>query len=261
MTTSALRDDLIVASDLHKTYGAGDTAVRALDGANLRIARGRFTAIMGPSGSGKSTMMHAMAGLDTVDAGSIRLGDVELTALSEKQRTVLRRTRVGFVFQSFNLVPALTAAENIALPLRLAGRSPDRDWVDELATALGIADRLAHRPSELSGGQQQRVAMARALAARPEVVFADEPTGALDSRAGQGLLAFLRHAAEGFGQTIVMVTHDPVAASYSDRVEFLSDGRVVDGFDRPTAADVLDRMGRFESSVASATEIAEEVFA
>ena len=249
MTTSIHGDgDLIVASGLRKTYGSGQAAVCALDGADLRIARGRFTAIMGPSGSGKSTMMHAMAGLDSVDAGSIRLGPIEVTALNEKQRTILRRTRIGFVFQSFNLVPSLTAAENIALPLRLAGKTPDRAWVDELTATLGIADRLSHRPAELSGGQQQRVAVARALAARPEVVFADEPTGALDSRSGHALLGFLQRAAGEFGQTIVMVTHDPVAASYADRVEFLSDGRVVDSFDRPTAADVLERMGRFEAA-------------
>jgi putative ABC transport system ATP-binding protein len=242
MTTIAIE-----ATDLVKTYGTGPTAVRALDHATLSIDRGRFTAIMGPSGSGKSTMMHAMAGLDTVDSGSIRLGDLELTGLSEKQRTLLRRTRIGFIFQSYNLVPALTAQENIELPSRLAGKKADRDWVIELAVTLGIADRLTHRPAELSGGQQQRVAVARALAARPEVVFADEPTGALDSRASEALLAFLRRAAREFGQTIVMVTHDPSAAGYADRVEFLSDGAVVDGFSNPTAASVLDRMARFDA--------------
>jgi putative ABC transport system ATP-binding protein len=234
MTTIAIQ-----AADLVKTYGSGPAAVRALDHAGLAIARGRFTAIMGPSGSGKSTMMHAMAGLDTVDSGSIRLGDLELTGLGEKQRTLLRRTRIGFIFQSYNLVPALTARENIELPLRLAGKRPDSDWVHD----------LTHRPAELSGGQQQRVAVARALAARPEVVFADEPTGALDSRASQALLSFLRRAAREFGQTIVMVTHDPSAAGFADRVEFLSDGAVVDGFDDPTAARVLDRMARFDAGV------------
>jgi putative ABC transport system ATP-binding protein len=244
MTTIAIQ-----AADLVKTYGSGPAAVRALDHASLAIARGRFTAIMGPSGSGKSTMMHAMAGLDTVDSGSIRLGDLELTGLGEKQRTLLRRTRIGFIFQSYNLVPALTARENIELPLRLAGKRPDSDWVHDLAGTLGIADRLTHRPAELSGGQQQRVAVARALAARPEVVFADEPTGALDSRASQALLSFLRRAAREFGQTIVMVTHDPSAAGFADRVEFLSDGAVVDGFDDPTAARVLDRMARFDAGV------------
>jgi putative ABC transport system ATP-binding protein len=244
MTTIAIQ-----AADLVKTYGSGPAAVRALDHAGLAIARGRFTAIMGPSGSGKSTMMHAMAGLDTVDSGSIRLGDLELTGLGEKQRTLLRRTRIGFIFQSYNLVPALTARENIELPLRLAGKRPDSDWVHDLAGTLGIADRLTHRPAELSGGQQQRVAVARALAARPEVVFADEPTGALDSRASQALLSFLRRAAREFGQTIVMVTHDPSAAGFADRVEFLSDGAVVDGFDDPTAGRVLDRMARFDAGV------------
>lgn len=244
MTTIAIQ-----AADLVKTYGSGPAAVRALDRASLAIARGRFTAIMGPSGSGKSTMMHAMAGLDTVDSGSIRLGDLELTGLGEKQRTLLRRTRIGFIFQSYNLVPALTARENIELPLRLAGTRADSDWVNDLADTLGIADRLTHRPAELSGGQQQRVAVARALAARPEVVFADEPTGALDSRASQALLTFLRRAARKFGQTIVMVTHDPSAAGFADRVEFLSDGAVVDGFDDPTAARVLDRMARFDAGV------------
>jgi putative ABC transport system ATP-binding protein len=244
MTTIAIQ-----AADLVKTYGSGPAAVRALDHASLAIARGRFTAIMGPSGSGKSTMMHAMAGLDTVDSGSIRLGDLELTGLGEKQRTLLRRTRIGFIFQSYNLVPALTARENIELPLRLAGKRPDSDWVHDLAGTLGIADRLTHRPAELSGGQQQRVAVARALAARPEVVFADEPTGALDSRASQALLTFLRRAAREFGQTIVMVTHDPSAAGFADRVEFLSDGAVVDGFDDPTAGRVLDRMARFDAGV------------
>lgn len=244
MTTIAIQ-----AADLVKTYGSGPAAVRALDHSSLAIARGRFTAIMGPSGSGKSTMMHAMAGLDTVDSGSIRLGDLELTALGEKQRTLLRRTRIGFIFQSYNLVPALTARENIELPLRLAGKRADSDWVHDLADTLGISDRLTHRPAELSGGQQQRVAVARALAARPEVVFADEPTGALDSRASQALLTFLRRAAREFGQTIVMVTHDPSAAGFADRVEFLSDGAVVDGFDDPTAARVLDRMARFDAGV------------
>lgn len=244
MTTIAIQ-----AADLVKTYGSGPAAVRALDRASLAIARGRFTAIMGPSGSGKSTMMHAMAGLDTVDSGSIRLGDLELTGLGEKQRTLLRRTSIGFIFQSYNLVPALTARENIELPLRLAGTRADSDWVNDLADTLGIADRLTHRPAELSGGQQQRVAVARALAARPEVVFADEPTGALDSRASQALLTFLRRAAREFGQTIVMVTHDPSAAGFADRVEFLSDGAVVDGFDDPTAARVLDRMARFDAGV------------
>jgi putative ABC transport system ATP-binding protein len=237
----------IQATDLSKTYGTGPTRVRALDHASLSIRRAQFTAIMGPSGSGKSTMMHAMAGLDTVESGSIRLGDLELVGMSEKQRTVLRRTRIGFIFQQYNLVPALTARENVELPLRLAGRKVDRDWMNELALTLGIADRLTHRPAELSGGQQQRVAVARALVARPEVVFADEPTGALDSHSSQALLAFLSRAAHEFGQTIVMVTHDPSAAGHADRVEFLTDGKVIDGFDQPTPATVLERMAEFDA--------------
>jgi len=236
----------IEASNLVKTYGSGPAAVHALDHASLSVGRGTFTAIMGPSGSGKSTLMHVMAGLDTVDSGSIRLGELELVGLNEKQRTLLRRTRTGFIFQAYNLIPALTAQENIELPLRLAGKQPNRDWMHELATTLGISDRLTHRPAELSGGQQQRVAVARALAARPEVVFADEPTGALDSRAGHALLSILRRAAHEFGQTIVMVTHDPSAAGFADRVEFLSDGRVVGGLDAPTPASVLDRMAQFD---------------
>ncbi len=243
MTTS-----LISAYRLVKTYGAGPAAVRALDHASLDIAAGRFTAIMGPSGSGKSTIMHAMAGLDTVDEGRIRLGDTELTELTERERTQLRRERIGFVFQSFNLLPTLTAAENIELPLRLARAGVDRAWMAELVEVLGLADRLGHRPSELSGGQQQRVAVARALVGRPDVVFADEPTGALDSRSSGALLAVLRRAAEQYGQTVVMVTHDPVAASYADRVEFLADGRVVGGVDAPTADEILQRMSQLEAA-------------
>jgi putative ABC transport system ATP-binding protein len=230
------------AVDVVKTYGSGDTAVRALDGASLDVEAGRLTAIMGPSGSGKSTLMHVLAGLDGVDAGQVFLGDTAITALSEKARTVLRRDRIGFVFQAFNLVPALTAAENITLPLTLAGRRTDREWFDRLVSTLGLADRLKHRPAELSGGQQQRVAAARALITRPEVVFADEPTGNLDSRHGQALLAFLREAAHQLGQTIVMVTHDPAAAAYADRVVFLADGRIVDEMTEPTMAAVLARM-------------------
>jgi putative ABC transport system ATP-binding protein len=247
MTHPAIR-----AVGLVKTYGTGPTTVRALDGASLDIGRGRFTAIMGPSGSGKSTLMHALAGLDTVDSGSIRLGELDITGLSEKQRTLLRRSQLGFVFQSYNLVPALTARENIELPLRLGARTPDAAWITELADTLGIADRLTHRPAELSGGQQQRVAVARALATRPAVVFADEPTGALDSRTSQALLEFLRRAARELGQTIVMVTHDPAAAAYADRVEFLSDGRVVDAIDDPSAGVVRSRMSRFDQAEVAA---------
>jgi putative ABC transport system ATP-binding protein len=228
--------------EVTKTYGAGDTAVRALDRASLDIPAGQFTAIMGPSGSGKSTLMHVLAGLDDVDSGQVLLGDTDITTLAEKDRTLLRRTRIGFVFQSFNLIPALTATENIRLPLTLAGRKPDADWLDRVVTMLGLTDRLDHRPSELSGGQHQRVAVARALVTRPDVVFADEPTGNLDSQHGQALLEFLKDTAADLGQTIVMVTHDPTAAAYADRVVFLVDGRVVDDLVDPTAPAVLATM-------------------
>jgi putative ABC transport system ATP-binding protein len=238
----------VQARDLVKVHGRGDTAVRALDGANLAIPAGQFTAVMGPSGSGKSTLMHALAGLDNVDSGQVLLGDTDVTRLDERRRTVLRRDRIGFVFQSFNLVPTLTAAENIHLPLTLAGRRPDTAWVDRLVGTLGLAPRLHHRPAQLSGGQQQRVAVARALVARPQIVFADEPTGNLDSRAGEALLDFLRHAARDLGQTIVMVTHDPHAASYAERVVFLADGRVVDDLAEPTVAGVLSRMARLDAA-------------
>ena len=241
-TTNTSSVVAVQARDVVKVYGRGDTAVRALDGATLSIPAGQFTAVMGPSGSGKSTLMHALAGLDTIDAGQILLGDTNVSRLSERQRTLLRRDRIGFVFQSFNLVPTLTAAENIALPLTLAGRRPDKAWIDQLVTTLGLADRLRHRPTELSGGQQQRVAVARALAARPQIVFADEPTGNLDSRSGAEVLSFLRNSVKEMGQTVVMVTHDPVAASYADRVVFLADGRIVDELDNPTADRVLERM-------------------
>ena len=236
------------ARDLVKTYGHGEAAVRALDGAHLEVPTGEFTAIMGPSGSGKSTLMHALAGLDSVDSGQVLLGDTDLTALTERQRTLLRRDRIGFVFQSFNLVPALTAAENITLPLTLAGKKPDPGWMQRLVEVLGIGDRLTHKPTELSGGQQQRVAVARALIARPDIVFADEPTGNLDSRHGQALLDFLRTAAHHFGQTIVMVTHDPSAASYADRVVFLVDGQVVDSLTAPTTSAVLAAMAGFDGA-------------
>jgi putative ABC transport system ATP-binding protein len=230
------------ARGLVKTYGHGDTVVRALDHAALDIAGGTFTAIMGPSGSGKSTLMHALAGLDTVDAGEVLIGETDLTALDERQRTILRRDRLGFVFQSFNLLPALTALENITLPLALAGRRTDPAWLDRLVGTLGLRDRLRHRPSELSGGQQQRVAVARALIARPAIVFADEPTGNLDTRHGQALLRFLREATDELGQTIVMVTHDPTAAAHADRVVLLSDGRIAEELTAPTAAAIADRM-------------------
>jgi putative ABC transport system ATP-binding protein len=230
------------AQDVVKVYGRGAAAVRALDGASLDVERGTFTAVMGPSGSGKSTLMHVLAGLDDVDGGVVRLGETDLSTLSERSRTLLRRERVGFVFQSFNLVPTLTAAENIALPLALAGRRPDPDWLDELVATLGLGDRLRHRPSELSGGQQQRVAVARALVSKPEIVFADEPTGNLDSRAGTALLEFLQHASGDLGQTIVMVTHDALAAAHAHRVAFLADGRVVDELPSPTPPQILARM-------------------
>jgi putative ABC transport system ATP-binding protein len=244
------------ARNLVKTYGHGDAAVHALNGADLKIPAGEFTAIMGPSGSGKSTLMHALAGLDTVDSGQVLLADTDLTQLSERQRTLLRRDRIGFVFQSFNLVPALTAAENIALPLTLAGKKPDPAWMQRLVSVLGLGDRIEHRPSELSGGQQQRVAVARALITRPEIVFADEPTGNLDSRHGQALLGFLRTAAHDFAQTIVMVTHDPAAAAYADRVVFLVDGRVVDTLTAPTTPAILAAMAELDQVTTATTTTA-----
>jgi putative ABC transport system ATP-binding protein len=233
--------------DAVKSYGTGEAAVRALDGVTVAFDRGRFTAIMGPSGSGKSTLLHCLAGLDTLSSGDVRLGDRSLTGLSDKELTLLRRDRMGFVFQAFNLLPTLTAAENIRLPLDLAGTALDREWFDAVVRAVGLQDRLDHTPAQLSGGQQQRVAAARALVTRPEIVFADEPTGALDSRSGADLLAFLRRAVDEFGQTIVMVTHDPIAASHADRVVFLADGRIVDETTEPTAEVVLDRMKRLGS--------------
>jgi putative ABC transport system ATP-binding protein len=231
--------------DATKVYGKGATQVRALDGVTLDFPSGQFSAIMGPSGSGKSTLMHCVAGLDTLTSGQVRVGGVDLTRLDDKHLTLLRRDRIGFVFQAYNLVPTLTALENITLPATLAGRKPDKGWLDTVVGTVGLGDRLAHRPSELSGGQQQRVAVARALAARPEIVFADEPTGNLDSHASAEILAFLRQAARELGQTVVMVTHDPVAASYASRVVFLNDGRIVDQMTEPTAERVLDRMKQF----------------
>jgi putative ABC transport system ATP-binding protein len=230
-----------------KVYGSGDTAVRALDSVTLALPAGRFTAIMGPSGSGKSTLMHCMAGLDSLTSGRVLLGDVDLGSLSDKQLTRMRRDRIGFVFQAFNLVPTLTAYENITLPASLAGRKTQKAWLDGVIDTVGLRDRLGHRPSELSGGQQQRVAVARALADRPEVIFADEPTGNLDSRSGGEILDFMRRAVDDLGQTIVMVTHDPVAAGYADGVVFLADGRVVDVMDAPTPTRVLERLKAFGS--------------
>jgi putative ABC transport system ATP-binding protein len=225
-----------------KIYGTGDAAVRALDGVTVGFAAGRFTAIMGPSGSGKSTLMHCAAGLDTLSSGAAYIGDTELGTLGDRRLTLLRRERIGFVFQSFNLVPTLTVAENITLPLDLAGRRPDADWLDTLIGVVGLGDRLLHRPAELSGGQQQRVAVARALVGRPEVVFADEPTGNLDSRSGGEVLDLLGRAVHDMGRTVVMVTHDPVAAAHADEVVFLADGKLVDRMASPTASTVLDRM-------------------
>jgi putative ABC transport system ATP-binding protein len=230
------------AVDASKVYGIGDTAVVALDHVTVDVPGRRFTAVMGPSGSGKSTLMHCMAGLDDLTSGQVFLGDVELGSLSDKELTLLRRKRVGFVFQSFNLLPTLSALENITLPAALSGVTTEREWLEAVVDTVGLGDRLDHRPSELSGGQQQRVAMARALASRPEIIFADEPTGNLDSRSGASLLAFMRHSVEELGQTIVMVTHDPVAAAYADTVLFLADGRLVDRMADPTAERVLDRM-------------------
>jgi putative ABC transport system ATP-binding protein len=232
------------AVDAVKIYGAGDTAVRALNGLTVEFEREHFTAIMGPSGSGKSTLLHCLAGLDTLTAGQIFLGDIDLGLLSERDLTKLRRDRAGFVFQAFNLIPTLTAAENVTLPMDLAGRDPDPAWLDTVIDAVGIRDRLSHKPSELSGGQQQRAAAARALSSRPEIVFADEPTGNLDSRSAAELLGFMQRAVKEFEQTIVMVTHDPAAASRADRVVFLADGRIVDEMLEPSAAQILDRMKR-----------------
>jgi putative ABC transport system ATP-binding protein len=234
------------AVDLTKIYGQGDAAVRALDSVSVAFERARFSAIMGPSGSGKSTLLHCMAGLDTPTTGHVYIGDVDLTTLSEKQLTLLRRKKVGFVFQTFNLVPTLTAAENITLPLDIAGDEPDPAWFDTVVDTIGLRDRLSHRPSELSGGQQQRVAGARALLSRPEIVFADEPTGNLDSKASAELLEFLRTAVKEHRQTIVMVTHDAVAASFADRIVFLQDGNIVDEMLEPTTERILDRLKALE---------------
>ena len=225
-----------------KIYGTGDTEVRALDGVDVEFERGRFTAIMGPSGSGKSTLMHCVAGLDDLTSGSVHIGDVELGSLSDRDLTLLRRDKVGFVFQAYNLLPTLTAAENTTLPLDLAGRRPDSGWMDQVVKSIGIADRLNHRPDELSGGQQQRVAIARALVSQPEIVFADEPTGNLDSKTGEEVLDFLRTAVEDLGQTMVMVTHDAGAAARAHRVLFLADGRIVDEMVEPTPDRILDHI-------------------
>ncbi len=233
------------AIDAAKIYGGGDSEVHALDGVTVQFEAGKFTAIMGPSGSGKSTLMHCLAGLDSLTDGSVRIGETYLASLNDKQLTELRRTAVGFIFQAYNLVPTLTALENITLPLLLGGTKGDQAWIDRVIDTVGLRDRLKHRPSELSGGQQQRVAVARALASQPTIIFADEPTGNLDSRTGAEILDFMRRAVRELGQTIVMVTHDPTAASFADRVIFLADGRIVDEMAEPTAERVLDRMKRF----------------
>jgi len=230
------------ANDVMKIYGSGETEVRALNGLNAEFRRGQFSAVMGPSGSGKSTLMHVMAGLDQATSGTVTIGDIELGSLSEKQLTLLRRDRIGFVFQAYNLVPTLSAEENMVLPMQLAGRKPDGKWFNEVVTAVGLADRLDHRPNELSGGQQQRVAVARALVAQPDIIFADEPTGNLDSRTGHEILDFLRTAVRDLDQTIVMVTHDPLGASYTDRAIFLTDGEITSEMANPDADDIYNYM-------------------
>ncbi|MFE3886711.1 ABC transporter ATP-binding protein [Streptomyces lydicus] len=235
------------AAELTKVYGEGETRVVALDSVSVEFGRGQFTAIMGPSGSGKSTLMHCMAGLDSISSGSARIGDTELSGLGDRQLTRLRREKIGFVFQAFNLLPTLDALENITLPVDIAGRKPDQEWLELIVETVGLSERLRHRPSQLSGGQQQRVAVARALAGRPEIVFADEPTGNLDSRSGGEILCFLRESVSELGQTVVMVTHDPVAASYADRVVFLADGMLIDDLTEPTPEAVLDRMRLFDT--------------
>jgi putative ABC transport system ATP-binding protein len=238
--------DAARAVKVSKIYGEGDAAVRALDSVTVGFPTGRFHAIMGPSGSGKSTLMHCLAGLDAVTSGNIFLGQTDLSSLDDKALTQLRRDQVGFIFQAYNLLPTLTAAENITLPLDLAGRKPDQAWLDQVIDTVGLRPRLSHRPTELSGGQQQRVAVARALATRPRIVFADEPTGNLDSRAGAEILSFLKKSVDELGQTIVMVTHDPTAAGYADTAVFLNDGHIVDEMEGPTAERVLDRLKTLE---------------
>jgi putative ABC transport system ATP-binding protein len=253
-TTISTRTVTVLAAartvGLSKVYGQGETRVVALDNVSIDFADGEFTAIMGPSGSGKSTLLHCAAALDSASAGQVFLGDVELGGLKDKALTQLRRDRIGFIFQSLNLVPTLSARENILLPLAIAGRQPEQDWYDVVIDTVGLRDRLEHRPKELSGGQQQRVACARALLSRPQVIFADEPTGNLDSMSGLEVLKFLRRSVDEFGQTIVMVTHDPVAASHTDRVVFLADGRIVDELRQPTSDLVLERMKRLDRRIA-----------
>ncbi|AXE24583.1 ABC transporter ATP-binding protein [Streptomyces globosus] len=247
-TAAAPRGAAASASGLTKVHGSGDARVTALDDVSITFRQGGFTAVMGPSGCGKSTLLHCAAGLDTPTSGSVRIGTTELGTLDDRELTRLRRDRIGFVFQAFNLLPTLTALENITLPSAIAGRRPDREWLERVVSMVGLSGRLGHRPARLSGGQQQRVAVARALASRPAIVFADEPTGNLDSRSGAEVLGFLRDSVRDLGQTVVMVTHDPGAAGYADRVVFLCDGRLVDEMTRPTPDRVLDRMKAFETS-------------
>ena len=257
MTTTVTTGQAVAARavDVWKVYGSGEAQVIALHGVSVELERGQFTAIMGPSGSGKSTLMHTLAGLDSVTRGEIFIGDTRLTGMSDGDLTNLRRTKVGFIFQQFNLLPTLTAEENILLPLSIAGRKADPKWYDTVIDTVGLRDRLKHRPSQLSGGQQQRVACARALVSRPEVIFADEPTGNLDSRSGAEVLSFLRNSVREFGQTIVMVTHDPNAASYADRVIFLADGQIVDELRSPSADAVLDKLKGLDAKVESASDV------
>jgi len=243
--TTTLPPTLTIAAravDASKIYGQGEATVHALDHISVDFQQSKYTAIMGPSGSGKSTLLHCLAGLDRVTSGHVYLGDIEIGSMHEKELTKVRRDRIGFVFQAFNLIPTLDGLENITLPMALAGRKPDQQWLDAVIDTVGLRDRLKHRPAELSGGQQQRVAVARALVSRPQVVFADEPTGNLDSKASAEILGFMRRAVQEFGQTIVMVTHDPNAASYADRVVFLADGKTVDSIDNPTSDTILDKM-------------------
>lgn len=245
MTTTQVPLAAAGAIDAMKIYGEGDSEVRALDGVSVEFAAGQFTAIMGPSGSGKSTLMHCLAGLDALTSGAVYIGETYLASLDDKELTRMRREQVGFIFQAYNLIPTLTAEENITLPLMLGGTKGDQAWIDQVIDTVGLRNRLKHRPNELSGGQQQRVAVARAMASRPKIIFADEPTGNLDSRTGAEILSFMRRAVKELGQTIVMVTHDPGAASYADRVVFLADGKIVDEMLEPTADRVLDRMKHF----------------
>jgi putative ABC transport system ATP-binding protein len=252
MSSATAQEAAAAAVELWKVYGEGEAQVAALRGVNLSVARSQFTAIMGPSGSGKSTLMHCLAGLDSVSSGEVYIGATRITGMSDRQLTDLRREQVGFVFQQFNLLPTLSAEENILLPLAIAGKKPEPGWFDTVIDAIGLRDRLGHRPSQLSGGQQQRVACARALVTRPQVIFADEPTGNLDSHSGAEVLGFLRNSVRDFGQTIVMVTHDPNAASYADRVVFLADGQIVDELDKPDSTSVLEKLKQLDARAAGA---------